>query len=564
MSSRAARLLASTALAITAVLLPAHALASGYELPVVGSGASSPLTPEATSVATNPAALAYLERGQVAMGGFLVTGQLGYTRNYLGTYQVEDGLDFQAPLDDSQIDPTKRGEAARVVGRPLAPAAYLFVAAPIVRDRLTIGGGLYVPYAAQLALPRNGPQRFQVQEALFATTKLEVALAARVHDKVSFGAGVAYAFTLLELAKVQDFAALDLFGEALARPPLAQANDFGSDAPSTARELDVLARPVWIQRAFGHAVTFDVGMFVRATPRVDLALTYHHDIPVVARGAFTLDMNDDFFTQDLAAQGLRYPKTVRGDATIRFRFPSRLVLGVGVVLDRKARFRLDTWGAWVRWSLLKAFDITLRSADLAQPELGLGPTAKAALPREFVDTMQLRTALRAQVHERVGLNVGLGVDTSAAPDRTIDVASPDGLRLSYLAGVVARVSKRVEFLGDVTVQHILPRDVTTSRHDLANGRYTLVIAAIGLHLRVAFGGPGVTPKRGGRPAKTPTSGGQSAPSGANESASPPSSEEPAERPDTDEPTPPTTAPSPPPPPPPPPPKRSSASGVKTP
>jgi hypothetical protein len=288
-------------------------------------------------------------------------------------------------------------------------------------------------------------------------------------------------------------------------------------------------------------------------------------------------MNDDFFTQDLAAQGLRYPKTVRGDATIRFRFPSRVVLGVGVALDRAARLRLDVWGAWVRWSLLRAFDITLRSPELEQPELGLGQAASATLPREFVDTMQLRTALRAAVHDRVGLNVGLGVDTSAAPDRTIDVAAPDGLRLSYLAGVVARVAKRVELLGDVTVQHILPRDVTTSRHDLANGRYTLVLAVLGLHLRVGFGGPGLAPSgarrrppRGEAPPHvspsdaTPT---DATPNDARSSA-PPSGHVPAP---TDAleppPAPPGGAPSspspsttaPPPPPPPPPPRRPQGS-----
>ena len=34
------------------------------------------------------------------------------------------------------------------------------------------------------------------------------------------------------------------------------------------------------------------------------------------------------------------------------------------------------------------------------------------------------------------------------------------------------------------------RTVTTSDHDLGNGRYTLILANVGAHLRVTFGGEG--------------------------------------------------------------------------
>src|SRR5690606_28165415 len=136
------------------------------------------------------------------------------------------------------------------------------------------------------------------------------------HDVISIGAGVSYVLSFMQLGRMQDFAAIDIFADGLARDPINQPNDFGADAPSTVRELDVLARQVEVKRAISHGVTFNAGVALRPTKTLDLALVYQHGSKVRANGTFTLNMNDDFFTQDLAAQGVQFKPLVRGDAHI--------------------------------------------------------------------------------------------------------------------------------------------------------------------------------------------------------------------------------------------------------
>ncbi len=49
-----------------------------------------------------------------------------------------------------------------------------------------------------------------------------------------------------------------------------------------------------------------------------------------------------------------------------------------------------------------------------------------------------------------------------------------------------KLSDRVSLSGDVRVQGILPRTVTGSDYDLGNGKYSLVLATVGGHLKFLF------------------------------------------------------------------------------
>ncbi|MCA9558310.1 MAG: hypothetical protein KC583_07055, partial [Myxococcales bacterium] len=55
--------------------------------------------------------------------------------------------------------------------------------------------------------------------------------------------------------------------------------------------------------------------------------------------------------------------------------------------------------AWVQWSSLETFRITLDSPDLAQPELGIPASTTVALPRNWQDAVHLQGHVRHQVRE---------------------------------------------------------------------------------------------------------------------------------------------------------------------
>ncbi len=470
---------------LIALALPSVAAASGLDSPQVGNGASSPLTVDGAAVHWNPGQLGYLEQGTFDFGLGLIVGRVRHRRQRRASYQYEDNLDFADPIAPEDIDPSKTGFADPVAATPLGPSIDAFVAAPVIADRLTIGGGFYIPYAAILNFPEDGAQRFALQSISLVSAHTTFSAAVRVHDKVSIGAGATYVFSFLELSKVQDFAAVDLLADGLAGEPINQPNDFGSDAPASVRELDVMARPISIERAISHSASFNVGLAIRPTDRVDLGLVYQHGSRLRFRGDFQLDMSDDFFTQDLAAQGLQYPDLVRGDAEIELSLPKRITLGVGV--DATERVRIDAWASYATYQEFDVIDIELSSPDLAQPELGIGTTAPQPLVRDWIGTFHVEVAPRIRISDRLRVNTLLGYHSPASPDATVDLASPDGHRIIFGGGVDVALTSRFSLLADLEGQAIVPRTVTSSDFDLGNGEYGLFIGQVGLHGRLRFG-----------------------------------------------------------------------------
>ena len=465
----------------------------------MGSTFSGPVSPDAAATYWNPGMLGYIERGDVYLGVGLAAGRIGYERNRLGVYQTEDSLQFQDPIDPMYVDPTKSGPAAPVSSPIIAPTADIFIGVPIVRDRLAMGFGFYVPYAAPLRFPEEGAQKFQLRQAFLVVNQITASIAVKPHRVISIGAGISYVLGFGGLTRVQDFAAVDAFGQALANPPISQENDLGADAPTTVRELDVLARPFAFTDGISHGISFNVGVALRPVEALSLGLVYDHGSQLRFRGDFTLDMNDDFFTSDLAPQGLEFPPLVEGDAELSFRLAKRIVFGLGYDLPTELPFRLETTLAYVFWQDLDAFVITLDSPDLAQPALGLPAKSTVALPRDWNGSVHAELHARLRPHDIVRLSMTFGYHSPASPDATIDVASPDGHRLLGGVGVGVDVKGKVEIIVDGEVQGIVQREVTSSDYDLGNGTYDLVISQVGLHFRVPFGKGGKVPASRAKP-----------------------------------------------------------------
>jgi len=465
-----------------AMSLPRAAQASGLDAPMVGSGQSGPTTRDGAAIHWNPANLAFMKKGEFFGGLMLVAGDIRYQRNYTGTYQTPDTLQFKAPLDPQNIDPMRSGPSNQVKANPLAPLGNIFIVLPPIKNRLVFGLGLYVPYGAPLKFDRNGPQAYQLQQAFIVASSITASAGVRLHDMVSLGAGVSYVLGFAELAKLQDFGSVQEFADGL--NALKQVNDFGPNAPTEVRELATLGRPIALKKAYSHGVTFNVGLTVNPTPKLSLALTYQHGAKMNYRGKFAIDMNDPFFTQDLAAQGLKFKPLVEGDASLRFNLPKRVTLGASY--DFNLRWRVDGFFQYVRYSEVDAFTVNTNSPDLAQPALGIGESLTVKLPRNWKDTVWVEASARFRPTERVLLSATLGYQSSASPDKTVDTASPDGNRLIGGIGGGFNVSERVALYGDARFQGILPRTVTTSDNDLGNGEYKLFLATIAGHLKVRF------------------------------------------------------------------------------
>lgn len=461
------------------------AAASGFDAPIVGTGQSSPVTRDAAAVHHNPGQLGYIDRTELEVGLGVIFGVVDYQRDRRGQYQYADNFDFSDPIDPADIDPSRSGLAQPVRATPAGPLFDAFVAIPVVNDRLTLGAGVSVPYAAILALPDDGAQRYQAQSVTLISASTTLSAGLKLHDVISIGAGVSYVFSLMELSKVQDFGAVQSFGDGLAASPINQPNSFGPNAPSTVRELDLLSRQANIGPAISHSVSFNAGVALRPTDKLDLALVYQHGSRLRLRGDFTLDMDDEFFTQDLAEQGLQFPPLVRGDAEIELSLPKRITAGAGYQVHPKVK--IDGSLSYVFYSDFDVVDITLTSPDLAQPALGIGESVPQDLVRNWVNTVHTDLNVRGQVTDKLLVSGTLGYQSGASPDSTVDMSSPDGHRLIGGAGLEFAINDRLSILGDVRLQGIIPRTVTDSDFDLGNGTYKLFIGAAAVHAKVRFG-----------------------------------------------------------------------------
>src|SRR5690606_24887469 len=121
-----------------------------------------------------------------------------------------------------------------------------------------------------------------------------------------------------------------------------------------------------------------------------------------------------------------------------------------------------------------------------QPMLGLPSSTGLKLPRHWRDTFGGRARLRYVVSPELALWAQLGMESGAVPDRTIDMASPDGKRVAVAIGAAQRLTDAFRVILDAQLHTVLGRRVVRSDFDLGNGTYEMRIAVIGAHLVYTF------------------------------------------------------------------------------
>jgi long-chain fatty acid transport protein len=457
--------------------------ASGLATPLVGSGFGNATRDDASAVYWNPGNLARLKRPEILGSAAVVFLHIGYERERRATYQHPDGFVFAEPLAPSDVDASKTGRSEAVAANGVLATGSLFGAVPI-GDRVAVGLGIYAPYGAIISFDDAGDQRWALQKATILAGYVTPAVSVRATDWLSFGLGVSLVTGALELQKVQDLAGTDLIGDALARPPIEQPNDFGTEAPASIRELDVLSRQVVIRQAQAWSWSFILGATAELSDKVRLGVAYTHSAPMTFKGTFTLDMNDDYFTRDLASQGLQYPAQIRGDAWVSFELPKSLRVAVNWTPTPRWSFTGSVEG--VRYSRVKNFDVTLRSPDLAQPALGIGPITRIKLPRDWNDTLQVELTAAFSPNDRSEYGLRVGYHSPFSPDSTTDVSSPDGHRLRVSPMGRMRFGKMVWLGLEGDIQWLIPRTVRSSNYDLANGEYRLRLITVAGTLGIVF------------------------------------------------------------------------------
>jgi len=470
------------ALLSVSVALSSSAFASGIVAPRVGNF-ESVTGDTATSMHLNPALLTTLPGGRFQLDVAAINAWIGFARQRRATYQHSDGFTFKQPLAATDVDASKTGPAAPLNAQTSAPSVALSFALPI-GNTFAIGVAAVPEYAAVLNLPNNGPHKWHVQQTFVFVEYVSLAAAANIGSRLHIGASLDIVLGTMSLAQSVDLAGTELLGGAFADPPINQPNDFGEDAPPGVRELDVLSRDAMIHEATGTGLTFKVGALFEATDSLRLAATFQKGIDLIFVGDFYMDMDHPFWTTDLASQGLKYPRQVKGKAFVSFPMPS--VLRGGFAWDVTDSLTVNLQASYLFYSVVDSLTVTIESDDFAQPELGLGRVNRINLQRKWIDSLELETLTDVQVTDDLGIGVRLGYHSPVSPDRYMDLIALDGHRL--IGGVGGRLAfgDALTLTAHATVQHMLSRTVLASDNDRGNGTYDLTILIAGAGFQYGF------------------------------------------------------------------------------
>lgn len=451
--------------------------ASGLSAPRT-NGWSMVTLPSPVGLSLNPALLARLNGVQAQLDATVIAAQASYQRVRHASYQRSDGFGFKLPVAAADIDPAKTGPAQMVQTSVLLPGAAL-AASFAVTDKMTLGLAAVPGAGAQLMFPHDGPHAWQVSEVFMVAEYVTLGVGIQLWDKLAVGVAGDLIIATMSLRHKADLAATDMLGDAFANPPINQPNDFGTDAPPGVRELDALSRDALVHEATALGGAFKLGANWTPSDTFELALAYQHGVDLVYVGDFYLDMNHSMFTTDLSSQGLQYKPQIRGKAFVSMPLPGALRLGGRWTASDK--FSLHAQLSWVRWSAVKAIDVTAESADLAQPKLGLGTTTNIRLVRNWQDTVEAEVLADIALG---GVRFGIrgGYHSPVSKDEWMDLAALDGHRI--VAGVGAKVplSDRWTVTANLAGHRLITRVVGASHHDRGNGTYNLAVGTAGVGL----------------------------------------------------------------------------------
>lgn len=170
------------------------ALASGYHFgtqSVTAQSTANAATAEAadaTTIFTNPAGLTKLEENQISASVNLVAPTIKYSN--AKAQHIRDGR---------EVSGTDSGKITKdVVPAPHAYGAYK------LNDKVTLGLGVYVPFASETEYERTSKLRYSMNQMGLTTIAVEPVVAVKLNEKHSVGVGLVGQYSKAKLRKYAD------------------------------------------------------------------------------------------------------------------------------------------------------------------------------------------------------------------------------------------------------------------------------------------------------------------------------------------------------------------------
>lgn len=456
---------AALPLAAAVLLVPAAAHASGFSTARFGAEQGTPVSANATALYYNPAAIAETTGLRIFVDGSFAFRGATYTH-------TPDASDVPEPAG---AEGANNGQAT----------LFNFAAAPMIgatyklENNLAFGAGFYVPFGGasswdknkkfendpNFAGPVDGVQRWHTIDGTLRSMYATL--------------GVAYR---IEAARLS----IGLTGNLLINSvdTIRARNTTGSN------RLDTEGRA--LISASGLSGSFGIGAMWEAMPKTLWVGASYQSLPGVT-GGMSLD------GKLTLKSGPGAP--TEQDITLYQELPH--VIRFGVKTRPKDWLELRLFGDATLWSVFKEQCLAPKGEKCAvkedgSPDAGTAPVQN--IPRRWQDAFGVRAGVSLFPRDTVEVLAGVGYDSNAIPDSTLDPSITDFDDISVALGGRFQIVK--QFAAALTYTHLfyLPRDTAgksgvtesgarfaaPSNGPDAGGTYTQTIGVINANVELSF------------------------------------------------------------------------------
>ena len=410
--------------ALALPLAGSHAFAGGFELRTQGASGAGTATAgaaaigeDASTVFYNPAAMTLLEKSQVIFGGQLYVPDLDYDNR-----RATDGTGgIIAGSDDLTNEPA------------IVPNLF---GAWSVTDRVRVGFGLTAPFGLATEYDEDWVGRYNTFYIQLQTFDFNPAIAMRVTDWLSVGAGASVQYAKADRRNMLDFGSI-CFNSGLGS---GTCSALGLTPQAADGRLELTADD-W-------SVGYNVGILLQPTSRFRVGLAYRSRIHQNLDG--TADFTVPEAAEALTANGAFQDTHASAEITL----PERASLSLYYEATPRLVLLGDvTWTAWSHFDELRIdFD------NPAQPPL--------AESEEWNDSFRYSIGARYQVTDEWVARAGFAYDETPIDSDLRNPGIPGNDRLVFALGAGYRLSDAINIDLAYTYNRELEVSMDQSRSDI--------------------------------------------------------------------------------------------------
>lgn len=377
--------------------------ASGLGNAYAGQAASAQ---DASTVFFNPAGMTKVQGTQMAMAGNLILPSARFQ-------------DSGASTVATVLQTTTGGDGGEAGGLALAPNFYY------VRDLkpdLKLGIGISAPFGLGTEYDDTWVGRFQAVKSDLKTINVNPALAYKVSDSVSLGAGLDLMTIDATLTKMTNYSAAiaQATGNLLLLPNLSGLSSMKGDDWGVGYNLGVLFEPAPDTR---------IGLSYRSRVRMELeGSVSFQNVPVTGNGAVDAGLAAIF---------------ANGDVTAKVTLPDSFSASLFKKLNERIDLLADV--SWTNWSLFRELKIDRTSGANV-----------STTPENWEDTWRFSLGMNYRQDDRLTWRAGVAFDQSPVPDQWRTPRIPDQDRTWIAVGFQYTMPDKSKW--DVGYAHLFVKD----------------------------------------------------------------------------------------------------------